>query len=112
MADHPTNIPGRRRSDTASASARPLDHQQLTGHRAPLRYPGLGAGSSLLPACREHGRPGLPVQRLRFGSRCGKPVWQEYFQFPSGRLDPEEPLRAGAAWGLKEETGVTVVPVT
>ncbi|MCJ0868092.1 NUDIX domain-containing protein [Streptomyces sp. AP-93] len=45
-----------------------------------------------------------------FGRRRGKPVWQGYFQLPSGRLDPGEPLRAGAARELKEETGVTVVP--
>ncbi|WP_436841900.1 transposase family protein [Streptomyces bobili] len=44
---------------------RPLEHQQLTGHRPPLRCLVLVPYGYLFPVRREHGRPGLPVQRLR-----------------------------------------------
>lgn len=44
------------------------------------------------------------------GRRLKKPVWEGHYQLPSGRLDPSEPLRAGAARELVEETGVTVAP--
>ncbi|MFE2128648.1 NUDIX hydrolase [Streptomyces amritsarensis] len=46
------------------------------------------------------------------GRRRKKPVWEGFYQLPSGRLDPEEPLRAGAARELHEETGVIVDPKT
>ncbi|MER6218244.1 NUDIX domain-containing protein [Streptomyces sp. NPDC001674] len=51
-----------------------------------------------------------PDGSLLFSRRRGKPVWQGHFQLPSGRLDPAEPLRAGAARELREETGVVVRP--
>ncbi|MEV7618375.1 NUDIX domain-containing protein [Streptomyces sp. NPDC089799] len=47
---------------------------------------------------------------LLLGRRRKKPVWEGHYQLPSGRLDPAEPLRAGAARELQEETGVTVAP--
>ncbi|WP_259656869.1 NUDIX domain-containing protein [Streptomyces sp. gCLA4] len=53
-----------------------------------------------------HGKDGAVL----LGQRRGKPVWEGHYQLPSGRLDPGEPLRAGAARELNEETGVTADP--
>jgi GNAT superfamily N-acetyltransferase len=47
------------------APGRPLGHQQLTGHRAPLCCLVLISRGSPLPAGREHGCPGLPGKRRR-----------------------------------------------
>lgn len=51
-----------------------------------------------------------PDGAVLLGRRRNTPVWEGYYQLPSGRLDPGEPLRGGAARELREETGVTAEP--